>query len=467
MNRLWLRLLLAFVAVTLVGVGIVAVFAGVRADRDFRQFLEQQQASDQQDLADDLSSYYQANHGWAGIDRGLGYGGPPHSGPDHRREPNVVIADANGRIVYDERGDSKGNALDASQRQQALPVKSNNQVVGYVLFSASNNPNGGPNGGPPLASPEQDFLTQLRGTLILAGLIAGALGVALSIALSRTLTAPLANLANAAHRFAAHDWNQRVPVQGAQEIAEVATAFNAMADDLQKQESLRRNMIADIAHELRTPLAVMQGNLRAMLDEVYPLDRAEIATLYDETRLLSRIVDDLRELALADAGQLQLSLQTVNLRDMLESAAANFSIAADAQNVRVEIASGVSLPNVRADADRVAQVLRNLLANALRHIPQGGRITLAAHLQDGASPHEKFVRVSVRDTGEGIAPDEVPHVFERFYRADKSRTRTTGGTGLGLAIAKAWVEAMGGTIGVESVAGQGSEFWFLLPTEKN
>jgi two-component system OmpR family sensor kinase/two-component system sensor histidine kinase BaeS len=252
-------------------------------------------------------------------------------------------------------------------------------------------------------------------------------------------------------------------VQGAQEIAEVAAAFNAMADDLQKQESLRRSMIADIAHELNTPLTVMQGNLRAMLDDVYSLDRAEIATLYDETRLLSRIVDDLRELALADAGQLQLTVQPVNLREVMQNAAANFSIAADAQNVQVEMSNVENLPNVRADADRVAQVLRNLLANALRHTPEGGHITLGANVLNGTQPHEKFVRVSVRDTGEGIAPEAVPHIFERFYRTDQSRARTTGGTGLGLAIAKAWIEAMDGRIGVQSTVGQGSEFWFSLP----
>jgi two-component system OmpR family sensor kinase/two-component system sensor histidine kinase BaeS len=321
----------------------------------------------------------------------------------------------------------------------------------------------GANGGPPaLATPEQDFLAQLRNSLLLAGALAGILGIVLSIALSRTLTAPLANLANAAHRFAARDWSQRVQVQGAQEIAEVATAFNAMANDLQKQEALRRDMIADIAHELRTPLTVMQGNLRAMLDDVYPLDRGEIATLYDETRLLSRLVDDLRELALADAGQLPLNVGTVNLREVLQNAAANFSIAADAQNVRVEILTPETLPNVRADSDRVAQVLRNLLANALRHTPEGGTITLGATLQQVQG--KNFVRVFVRDTGEGIASKDLPHVFERFYRADKSRTRATGGTGLGLAIAKAWVEAMGGKIGVESETDKGSAFWFELPT---
>lgn len=454
MNRLWVRLMLAFIAVTLVGVGIVAVLAGARADRDFRNFLAQQQSAQQQAIADGLGAYYQLNNDWQGLERGLGYGGMRRSDRMHRNDPDPIIADANGNIVYDERGNNSGKPLTVNQKQQAIPITANGETVGYVVFG---NPNPNPMG-MMLEAPEQDFLTQLRGSLILAGLIAGALGVVLSIALSRTLTAPLGNLANAAHRFAARDWNQRVPIQGAQEIAQVATAFNAMADDLQKQESLRRDMIADIAHELRTPLTVMQGNLRAMLDDVYPLDRAEIATLYDETRLLSRVVDDLRELALADAGALPLNVTSVNLRDVLQNAAANFSIAADAQNVRVEMLPAENLPNVRADADRVAQVLRNLLANALRHTPEGGMITLGSERQG-----ENFVRVFVRDTGEGISREDLPHIFERFYRADKSRTRSTGGTGLGLAIAKAWVEAMGGKIGVESELGKGSEFWFLLP----
>lgn len=452
MNRLWVQLMLAFIAVTLVGVGIVAVLANARADRDFRNFLAQQQTEEQQAFAEGLGAYYQQNASWQGVERGLGFG-PRRGNHMMQRDPVPTIADANGMIVYDARGSNLGRPLDANQKQQALPITANGETVGYVVF-------GNPivdAMGMMLETREQDFLAQLRSSLILAGLIAGALGVMLSIALSRTFTAPLANLAHAAHRFAARDWSQRVKVQGAQEIAEVATAFNAMADDLQKQEGLRRNMIADIAHELNTPLAVMQGNLRAMLDDVYPLDRAEIATLYDETRLLARLVDDLRELALADAGRLPLNLSSVNLRDVLQNAATNFSIAADAQNVRVQVSNLQSLPSVRADADRVAQVLRNLLANALRHTPEGGTITL------GARKEKNFVRVLVRDTGEGIAREDLPHIFERFYRADKSRTRATGGTGLGLAIAKAWVEAMGGKIGVESEKEKGSEFWFALP----
>lgn len=450
MNRLWLQLTLAFLAVTLVGVGIVALLAGVRTDSDFRQFLQAQQTEQQQELAAQLGAFYTSNASWDGLQIGR-YPGMMGGRGRGRADSETLIADTSGRVVYDDDGRSVGAMLTADAMAQAIPITSNGQTVGYVLFRPM------PGMDTLLQSSAETFLSQLRGTLLIAGFLAGALSIVLGIVLSRTLSAPLATLAQAAHRFAARDWEQRVPVRGAQEIAEVSTAFNKMADELQRQEMTRRSMIADIAHELRTPLTVMQGNLRAMLDDVYPLERGEIATLYDETRLLARLVDDLRELAMADAGQLPLNLADINLRQVLENAAANFAIAADAQGAQVEILPLEKLPRVRADSGRVAQVLRNLLANALRHTPEGGTITLAAQ------PQEKFVRVTVRDTGEGIASADIPHIFERFYRADKSRARGTGGTGLGLAIAKAWIEAMGGQIGVESELGRGSTFWFTLP----
>ncbi len=458
MNRLWVRLTLAFIFITLVGVATIALLTNWSAGNEFRQYLVRQDMMMQSGLLDDLAAFYQRNGSWNGVADVFNGFGMPMMGRGRgqgtgqgRGMSTLRLADANSQIVYDERSATASGSLSADERAVAQTITLNGKPVGYLVMGQPTRV--------ALSPVEQSFLDQLRNTLIVAALLAGGFGIVLGLVISRALAAPLSNLADAARAFAARDWNRRVRVQGADEIAEVAREFNAMADEVQRAETLRRNMIADIAHELRTPLAVLQGNLSAMLDEVYPLERSEIATLYDETRLLSRLVDDLRELALADAGRLTINTQTVNVAETLRAALANFSVAADAQNVEIALTQVEELL-ARADPDRLAQILRNLIANALRYTPSGGAISVQCSV---FSVHSEFITISVSDTGEGIATDDLPHVFERFYRGDKSRTRATGNSGLGLAIAKAWVEAMGGKIGVESELGRGSRFWFTLP----
>ncbi|MEP7200742.1 MAG: ATP-binding protein, partial [Chloroflexota bacterium] len=459
MNRLWLRLTAAFVLVTLVGVGTVALLAAWNAGNQFRQYVYHQDELAQTDLTNELADFYQQHGSWDGVGAvftPFGRPGTRRPPPGDRRRPIPLIADANGRVVFDPSGQRMGSVLDNREREVSAPVVAQGKVVGYAAL------NDFPRG--LITPPEQGFLDQLYRTLVVAALAAGGVGIALGLLISRTLAAPLAELASAARAFAAHDWERRVRAQGIAQTAEVtavARAFNDMADSLQHAETLRRNLMADVAHELRTPLTVLQGNLRALLDGVYPLERSEIATLYDETRLLNRLVDDLRQLALAEAKQLPLNLQVIDLGALLQTTANTFAAAADARDVSMRVELPDHLPAVRADADRLTQVLQNVLNNALRHTPSGGRITLAAGQTKTAQG--EMLRVSVRDTGEGIAAADVPHVFDRFYRADRSRSQRGGSTGLGLAIAKSFVEAMGGTIGVESVRGQGSHFWFTLP----
>jgi len=251
-------------------------------------------------------------------------------------------------------------------------------------------------------------------------------------------------------------------VTGSDEVREVAQAFNEMAAALEQAESLRRNLVADVAHELRTPLSVLQGNLRAILDDVYPLDKAEVARLYDHTRLLSRLIGDLRELAQAEAGQLELNLQEIDLVGLLADMVAAFGPVAEAEGVALDAQIPADLPRVPADPARISQVLHNLLANALRHTPAGGTISLHAGYEAGERQH---VWLTVQDSGEGIAAEHLPHVFDRFYRGDPARSRATGGAGLGLAIVRAIVEAHGGQVSAASdgIPGHGSAFTVRLP----
>jgi len=234
---------------------------------------------------------------------------------------------------------------------------------------------------------------------------------------------------------------------------------------LDESERQRKNMVADVAHELRTPLAVLQGNLQALLDDLYPMDKAELSRLYDETRLLSRLVDDLRDLALADAGQLGLNVQAVDASALAADVGESLGLAAEAQDVELGLDLEDGLPPVQADPDRLSQVLRNLVTNALRHTPPGGTVTLSVRR------HGEFLRFVVADTGEGIEPGELAHVFDRFWRADRSRSRDGGanganervGSGLGLAIAQSLVRAHGGQMWAESDRGVGSRFALTIP----
>lgn len=275
--------------------------------------------------------------------------------------------------------------------------------------------------------------------------------------IGRVVSAPIERMRAAAAKIGQGDLNARVIPQGSLELMELAQTFNKMADDLQRAAALRTNLMADVSHELRSPLTALEGNLRAALDGVLTLDERCIANLYAQTRYLSRLVNDLRELSLAEAGQLPVEKHAVNLHRFVEEILQALEPLAAEKDIRLRNQLPDSFP-AQADSLRIRQVFFNLLINALRHTPSGGVITLTGE------QHNDSCVVSVQDTGEGLTPEALQSVFTRFYRADKSRSRETGGSGLGLAIVKAIVEAHGGRVEAHSPGiGQGSTFNVWLP----
>ena len=298
---------------------------------------------------------------------------------------------------------------------------------------------------------------ELAETMIMVSTIAVILGVLLS----RSLSAPIVALSKAAKQIGSGDLRQRVPVHNhSQELDDLARTFNKMAADLEHAETLRNNMLADISHELRTPLAVLSGQLQAALDKVVALDEEELANLYGQTQHLIHLVEDLRLLAQAEAHRLPLEIRPVNLAELWQELATNFSLVAEENGIQFHVDKMDGLPHLSADPGRLRQVFSNLLDNAIRHTPPGGEIVVSSAI-DGEQ-----ITLSIRDSGEGVAPEQLPYLFDRFYRSDTSRTRDTGGSGLGLAIVQALVEMHQGEISVESAGhNKGSTFRVRLPMQ--
>lgn len=303
-----------------------------------------------------------------------------------------------------------------------------------------------------------EFISNLGQTLWIAGLLGVALALLLGGLFTRQIVAPLGEVATAARRIAKGDLSQKVKVRGSNELTDLGESFNTMAQTLSHDRQLRQNMVADIAHELRTPLSVLQANIEAMQDGVLEASAENLASLHQETSLLARLIEDLGTLSLAESGQLEFHPRATDLIKLSSQIMEGMRTQFTSKNVILALEAPDSLVPVFVDPDRIEQVMRNLLSNAFRYTPEGGRVTLRLVTDS------EGVVAAVTDTGTGIPSEDLPHVFERFYRVDRSRTRRTGGSGLGLAIVKQLVEAQGGRVWATSQVGKGTTFFFRLPT---
>ncbi len=450
-RSLMFKLIAAFLGVSLVAIALVALIGYVSALNEFNHFISQEAETS---FAVFVADYYRAHGDLNGIEDALrarfqeredGNPGPPRLAP-------FGLADAQNVIVLRGDGYTLGAPAPAATLANGRRILVDGQLVGVIL------PMLGPS---PRTRIQQQYLERTGATLALASGGAALFAIALGALLARTIVRPVRALTDAAQRMAKGELGQTVRVSSHDEVGALANAFNQMSGDLQRADQTRRQMTADIAHELRNPLTVIGGYLDAMRTGDLQPTPPRLEAVYAEIQHLEKIVEDLRTLSLADAGVLALNRQPLAAHEWLTRVAARHVPHAAPRRIGLRVEPAAAPLTLDADEMRMTQVLDNLIGNALQHTPDGGAIILRADATNDA------VRLAVADSGAGIAPQDLPRVFERFYRGDKARQSEQGSSGLGLAIAKALVEAHGGKIWAESALGQGATFFIALPAAQN
>jgi signal transduction histidine kinase len=439
------KLTLAFLLVSLIAIGLAALFVWATTSTQFDQYLVDQR---QVQFVAVVTEYYQANGHWAGVDTALRAQGllPPFAQPGSKPpDPQpFALVDPNGVVIIPGGEYQPGQKIPKGKLIAGVEIKINGQTVGTVLTTGQT---------PARSTIEEKYLASVNQSLLVAALGGAAIALLLGLFLARTLTRPVRDLTTATHALAQGRLEQRVPVRSADELGELAQAFNQMSTDLAHANQARRQMTADIAHDLRNPLTVIGGYLESLQDGKLKPTPERFATMQAEVQHLQRLVDDLRTLSLADGGELTLRCQPVAPAELLAQVAAAYRHQAEQQNITLKVEVQPDLAEISMDPERMEQVLGNLVSNALRYTPEGGEICLAAQQERGN------LILRVKDNGSGIPPDILPHIFERSYRGDPSRSGDE--SGLGLAIAKSMVELHGGSIHAESL-GAGSEFFITM-----
>lgn len=434
------RLLATIILVVVVAVSVTALFASGAMALEFHRYMLRYTARQMQHFSLLLAGAYAQTQTWEGV----------QSSVEHLAWVSgnrIVLADAAGRVVADSGGELVGQAVGAGWPAPSGSIVVTGRSVGTLYLD--------PVAGP--APGDSGFLAVVNRSILAGALLVGASAVLVTLALSHRIVRPIELLTAAVQKMEKGDLTARVRIRSRDEIGQLADAFNAMADSLARLEQLRQKMVGDVAHELRTPLTNIRGYLEAARDGLVTPGTTLVNNLYEEVMLLNRLVDDLQELALAEAGQLPLECRPVDVAEVARMAVEAIRPQAEARSLELSFDLPSDLPPVVADPHRIGQVLRNLFNNALEFTPSGGQVSLTVR-REGT-----WVCLELGDSGPGIAPEQLPFVFERFYRADPSRTRATGGAGLGLAIVKQLVEAHGGRVWAKSTPGTGSWFGFTLP----
>lgn len=449
-----IKLVTAFILVAfLTGVVLVSVYTSINQNR-FDQFVLDQQS---QMAADSLVLYYETYGSWDGVEEilveqrrmGMGMGGPANE--IYQREPRRLfgLADSTGKVLVGVVNLwEAGVTLNATDLEKGVPLVLDGKVVGTLLAVKRI---------PIYNAAEQLFVNLTRRSLLIGLIGAVVLAGFVGIWISRGLTNPLRDLTAATRNLAQGIPTQPVNIHSHDELGELGEAFNKMSHDIETSDQLRRQMTADVAHDLRTPLTVIGGYVEAIQEGTLEATPERMAVIADEVAHLNRLVAELRLLSQADAGELKLDLQTIDPAELLIKTASMFALEADRKGIILSVDAVPGMLSLKGDESRLLQVFENLIVNAFRHTPVGGKVDLAL------SSQENLVELKVADNGEGIDEAELPYIFERFHRGDKSRHTDENQSGLGLAIVKAIINSHGGTVTATSARFKGTSIIIHLP----
>jgi signal transduction histidine kinase len=456
------KLILAFLSIGIISVAVIFVTATLNTRSEFIRFLADQTQSN---VVTQLSDYYQQYGSWEGVESVLSPDGDepgqgPGPGPNRRFYPFTLTTESGVVIVPNGRYHG-GDQVPQQDLAKGISITKDDKVIGVLV------PIPIPFQGRPR---EVEFIDRTNRILLYGALIGAVIALLLGIFLSRTLTRPIRELTRATHAVSEGDLSQQVPVRSKDELGELARAFNKMSSELSRSVNTRKQMTADIAHELRTPLSLILGHAEAVHDGVLPPSRENFEIIREEAERLEHLVNDLRILSLADAGELSINPQRVEPDRLLQEVAGIYQYETQRKNITLDLEIATPLSDIEVDPGRMTQVLTNILDNALRHTPEGGRVVLSARDMNDQ------VELAIQDSGPGLEAQDIDRIFDRFYRTDASRQRDgdfPGGSGLGLAIARSIVQAHGGQLSAESdiapdgEAGKGLKVIVRLPKKSS
>ncbi|MBN2238601.1 MAG: HAMP domain-containing protein [Dehalococcoidales bacterium] len=456
MRSLFWKLSGALLMVAVISVGLTAYLTNVNTESSFRQYISTGNMMVTTSIAGELGSYFDDHKSWDEFQSVI----DTFTTSSTQR---LIVADSDGTIVGDSQAQWLGEESEDIGLANGTPVESSGKVTGYLYILTSGMRGRGYMGGGSMqpaaavTTPEDDFLDEVNDSLWKVGLITLAVALVLGLVLTRQIIRPVKTLISGVRHIARGELNHRINVRSRDEIGELAESFNSMASALEKTEQSRRQLTADIAHELRTPLTVIEGTVNGIIDDVFPSDEEHLSSILEQTSLLTRLINDLRDISRAESGQLELNLSATDITELVGRIVSDYRTQTGEKNISMTFTASPELPEIMADPFRIEQAVTNLIMNAIRHVPDNGIISVTAE------ERETGIEIAVIDNGEGILPEDLPHVFERFYRSGSSRSREKGGTGLGLAIVKRMIESHGGSVSVESSPGKGADFRIFLP----